>query len=368
MQKFAFLLAIILVSPLRAQSQESYLLYDAACMQKFDYERNEEYSDLPFWDFHLKLNDKKTLIFRVLKQESYMDEIAALDKEPLRCNDEKLMEDSFTSKLNTAKNSLSIAEYDRLKKNYKIYSVKKVIELNAGASGFEMTGDYKLFFNSKTKIGENVDSSGGKVLYMGPVKIQCFNVHHFRAYDKTQAGFLEEFYFADQIGLLKITRNSGVLDLSSINGVDINEYMKGKCKNSPIDKGKELNTQKDSFVLDSAGYYTIKTGDNLYKLAAFFNTRVDVIMGLNKMKTADLKLGQKIRIKDDGSYKDLNPIIRKDEANKQSIKIQIVRQGEILQDIANKYKITVQEILKLNNLKDSKIEIFQELIIEKIKL
>jgi LysM repeat protein len=91
-------------------------------------------------------------------------------------------------------------------------------------------------------------------------------------------------------------------------------------------------------------------------------------MGLNKMKTADLKLGQKIRIKDDGSYKDLNPIIRKDEANKQSIKIHIVRQGEILQDIANKYKITVQEILKLNNLKDSKIEIFQELIIEKIKL
>jgi LysM repeat protein len=79
-------------------------------------------------------------------------------------------------------------------------------------------------------------------------------------------------------------------------------------------------------------------------------------------------LGQKIRIKDDGSYKDLNPIIRKDEANKQSIKIHIVRQGEILQDIANKYKITVQEILKLNNLKDSKIEIFQELIIEKIKL
>jgi len=64
----------------------------------------------------------------------------------------------------------------------------------------------------------------------------------------------------------------------------------------------------------------------------------------------------------------LNPIIRKDEANKQSIKIHIVRQGEILQDIANKYKITVQEILKLNNLKDSKIEIFQELIIEKIKL
>jgi N-acetylmuramoyl-L-alanine amidase len=94
---------------------------------------------------------------------------------------------------------------------------------------------------------------------------------------------------------------------------------------------------------------------------------VDVIMGLNNMKTAELKLGQKLKVKDDGSYKDLNPIMRKDEKSKETLKIHIVRQGEILQDIASKYKVSVQEIMKLNNLKDSKIEIFQELVIEKIK-
>jgi LysM repeat protein len=236
--------------------------------------------------------------------------------------------------------------------------------LNSDSTGFGMIGDYKLSFSSKTKVGDNVDSSGGKVIYMGPVKIQCYNVHHFRAYDKVQPKFSEEFYYADNVGLFKISKDPGVLDLASINGVDINEYMKSRCKNSPT---LETQLKKDSFVLDSAGYYIIRTGDNLYRLANHFNTRVDIIMGLNNMKTAELKLGQKIKIKDDGTYKDLNPIIRKDSSGKETMKIHVVRQGEILQDIATKYKITVQEIMKLNNLSDSKIAIFQELIIEKIK-
>lgn len=368
MQKIALLFVISFYSILsNAQSSEHYLLYDAACIQKYDYERNEDYNDLAFWDYHLKIKDNKTLIFRVLKQEAYIDEIAALDKEPLRCSDEQFLDSNFISDINSLKKSLSIAEYNKEKKNYRIYSVKKVIIHNAASNGFEMMGDYKLFFNNKTKVGDNVDSSGGRVLYMGPIKIQCLNVHHFRAYDKVQPRFSEEFYYAEQIGLFKITKDPGVLDLAYINGVDVNEYLKSKCKNSTVDKVKEPAVQKDSFFLDSNGVYTIKSGDNLYKIANYFNTRVDVIMGLNNMKTAELKLGQKIKIKDDGSYKDLNPIIRKDEKSKETFKIHIVRQGEILQDIASKYKVNVQEIMKLNNLKDSKIEIFQELIIEKIK-
>jgi len=365
MQKIAFLSALFLLSGLSAQNLEQYLLYDAVCMKKFDYERNEEYKDLAFWDYHLKLDDKKTLIFRVLKQDSYIDEVAALDKEPLRCNDEKLSEANFINEINNSKISISIVEYDRLKKNYKICAVKKVMMFHSDSTGFGLDGDYKLSFSNKTKVGENVDSSHGKVLYMGPVKIQCFNVHHFRAYDKQQPKFTEEFYYADNIGLLKISKDPGVLDLAFINGVGINEYMKSRCKNSPVTQEAQL--KKDSFVLDTAGFYTIKSGDNLYRLANHFNTRVDIIMGLNNMKTAELKLGQRIKIKDDGTYKDLNPIVRKDTSGKETMKIHIVRQGEILQDIATKYKISVQEIMNLNNLKDSKIAIFQELIIEKIK-
>jgi LysM repeat protein len=364
MQKFAFLSALFLVSGLSAQNLERYLLYDAACMQKYDYERNEYYKDFAFCDYQLKLNDKKTLIFRVQKQDGYFEEVAALDKEPLRCSDEKLSEENFISEINSSKISLSIAEYDRLKKNYRISTVKKIMLLHSDSSGFGMPGDHKLFFNSKAKIGDNVDSSGGKVLYLGQVKIQCFNVHHFRAYDKVQTGITEDFYHAEQIGLIKISKEQGNLDLAYINGIDINEYMKSRCKNVPV---QETQIKKDSFLLDSAGYYTIRSGDNLYRLANQFNTRVDVIMALNNMKTAELKLGQKLKIKDDGTYKDLNPIIRKDAVGKDSSKIHIVRQGETLQDIATKYKTTVQEIMKLNNLKDSKIAIFQELIIEKIK-
>jgi hypothetical protein len=111
MQKIAFLSAFFLVTGLSAQNLEHYLLYDALCMQKYDYERNEEYKELAFWDYHLKLNDKKTLIFRVLKQDSYIDEVAALDKEPLRCSDEKLADTNFISELNSSKISISIVEY-----------------------------------------------------------------------------------------------------------------------------------------------------------------------------------------------------------------------------------------------------------------
>jgi LysM repeat protein len=369
MQKFANLLSIILsvlfVLPLTAQSGESYLLFDAACMQKYDYEKSAEFHDLAFWDFHLKVEGQKTLIFRVLKQDAYLDEIAALDKEPLRCNDIKFTNSDFVVELNQNQKTLSIAEYNREKKAYTLYSVKKVITVDQKGDKVNIYGDYVLNLSLVPKIGDNIDSSGGRLLYLGDTALHCFKQYYFRAYDKAQPRFFDDLYYSPAVGLIKISKEQGSLNLSYINGVSLETYLLNNCNKKPIPKTLDTSSIKN-YPLDSAGFYTIVSADNLYRIAEHFNTRVDVLMGLNNLKSDDLKLGQKIKVKDDGSYKDINPILRKDEKGL-TYKIHLVRQGEILVDIAAKYKTTVEKIIQLNDLKDTKIEIFQELIVEIIK-
>lgn len=369
MQKIANLLllqlTVLFVMPLTAQSGESYLLFDAACMQKYDYEKSAGFYDLAFWDFHLKVDGKKTFIFRVLKQEAYLDEIAALDKEPLRCNDIKFSSDDFVMELNQKQKTLSIAEYNREKKVYLLYSVKKVITVDEKGDKINIYGDYALNLSLMPKIGDNIDSSGGRLLYLGDTAMYCFKTLNFRAFDKTQPRFFDDLHYSPAVGLIKISREQGSLNLNNINGVSLETYLINNCNKKPLTKSVDTTSVKN-YPLDSAGFYTIVSADNLYRIAEHFNTRVDILMGLNNLKSDDLKLGQKIKVKDDGSYKDINPILRKDKKGL-THKIHLVRQGEILADIALKYKTTVGKIIELNALKDTKIEIFQELIVEIIK-
>jgi LysM repeat protein len=90
-------------------------------------------------------------------------------------------------------------------------------------------------------------------------------------------------------------------------------------------------------------------------------------MGLNKLKSTALSKGQKLKVRDDGSYKELNPIERKDDKTGAKMKVHIVRQGENLWDIANRYNTTTEKLMALNKMPNEKIDLFQELIIEIIK-
>ena len=115
----------------------------------------------------------------------------------------------------------------------------------------------------------------------------------------------------------------------------------------------------------NAVVYTVKSGDVLGKIAQRYHCRVSQIKDWNNLYSDRLKIGQKLYIYAKPSYAAQNK--KKEQVDKQKTKpvydgkyqYHIVKQGDNLWDIANKYDgVSVEQIKKLN----------QEIDIKRLKL
>lgn len=100
------------------------------------------------------------------------------------------------------------------------------------------------------------------------------------------------------------------------------------------------------------GYYIVKEGDSLWSIASKNNTTVDNIKKLNNLSSNNLSVGQVLKLSYDAENEDIK------ESN-----IYTVKKGDSLWLIANKYGTTVDELKNANNLKSNTLSIGQTLII-----
>lgn len=99
--------------------------------------------------------------------------------------------------------------------------------------------------------------------------------------------------------------------------------------------GKTVAKKKSRVVT-----YRVKAGDNLQKISKRFGTSVHELKAANGLRSSKINVQQKLKITAD------------------NIKMHIVKKGESLIAIANKYKVSMNNILQANNLKNkSKIRI-----------
>ena len=105
-------------------------------------------------------------------------------------------------------------------------------------------------------------------------------------------------------------------------------------------------------------YYKIKRGDTLFSVAGHFNTKVAVLLKLNNLKLEDqLFVGRKIMVpvnktgnEENTSVAALDPK-EKSNGRKKSTRFYTVKKGDTLFLLAKNNSTTIQELLKLNNMK-----------------
>lgn len=101
----------------------------------------------------------------------------------------------------------------------------------------------------------------------------------------------------------------------------------------------------------STNYYTVQKGDTLYKIANQFNITVNELKKLNNLQSDTLSIGQQLQISKEPTI--LNNIY-------------IVEKGDTLYEIASVYGISVQELKDLNNLTSNNIYVGQQLVVPAI--
>lgn len=139
---------------------------------------------------------------------------------------------------------------------------------------------------------------------------------------------------------------------------------------SPLDSVKVTKHKGILYIVHKAD-----KGDGLIALAKRYNTTVDEIKKANP-KLNQLNLGQKINIPlvenkntNDKKLTDTTKInVDESHANADSkelysAKVHTVQSGETLTKIAAKYKVSIQQLIKWNAIKNNKIEIGQQLVV-----
>lgn len=106
---------------------------------------------------------------------------------------------------------------------------------------------------------------------------------------------------------------------------------------------------------DKGIYYTVKSGDTLYKIANSYNVSVDKIKSANKLTSNTLSIGQKLLIPTVTT-----DVTENDNPSSAGINYVVVK-GDNLYTIANKYGVSVNDIKSLNNLKSNTLQIGQVL-------
>ena len=106
------------------------------------------------------------------------------------------------------------------------------------------------------------------------------------------------------------------------------------------------------YISNSGNYYTVQKGDSLWSIAKKFNTTVDKIKELNNLSSNLLSIGQVLKVNDESSETPIND------------NVYVVKAGDTLYSIANKYGITVNEIKELNNLNGDVLSVGQKLIVK----
>lgn len=115
--------------------------------------------------------------------------------------------------------------------------------------------------------------------------------------------------------------------------------------------------------------YTVKSGDNLWKIAQAYNTTVNNLIVLNNLENDFLNIGQKLIIKSSttnivnnipDNVETTTPQLTPSSPNST---IYLVKAGDNLWLISNQYNTTIDSIKQLNNLVSDALYVGQELII-----
>jgi len=145
--------------------------------------------------------------------------------------------------------------------------------------------------------------------------------------------------------------------------------------NVPAGKAEELLAKIESIPVSTAkmqvtaAYHKIKRGESLSIIARRYRVSVENLMRANKMRKTTLVAGKMLKIPTGGSSLPASETVK---STQQSYRVKsklttshIVKSGESLWIIANRYNTTVKNIQELNNLNNMDLHIGQILYVQK---
>ena len=192
---------------------------------------------------------------------------------------------------------------------------------------------------------------------------------------QANSGFTKRLTIGDSLAIpayvRPLRRMSGAVDEGTpdVEPSKTNDAVADSKKSSKTTKKTEKTTEKTTESTSKSSkktpanttiIYTVEAGDNLFAISKKFSTTVAAIREMNDMgNSSNIKVGQKLKIPGSAAPAPSTPKVEEIT--------HVVKKGEGLWDISRQYGVTIEDIVKWNGLKDTKIKINEKLKIKTTK-
>lgn len=159
--------------------------------------------------------------------------------------------------------------------------------------------------------------------------------------------------------------NTTVSAIQNLNYLTSNNLTIGQVLRIP-----EMYTPEDQMFLPNYVNYTVKKGDTLYSIARLYNIDVNTLSKDNGLTSNNLTIGQTLRIRNtNNNSTEIEECFGEEyEPPSNNTTTYIVKKGDNLYSIANRYNTSVSNLINLNNLKSTSLSIGQVLKIPTISI
>ena len=155
-----------------------------------------------------------------------------------------------------------------------------------------------------------------------------------------------------------VKRGDTLYSIARDNNITVTELKQlNDLSNNTIYIGQQLLLKpqiEEELPNENTNIYIVQKGDTLYSISKKLNISVDMLKSLNKLKTNDIYVGQQL--------------ILVEPENQVKYDIYTVKKGDSLWSISQKYNISVNDLIKLNNLDNLTLQINQKLKVTNLNI
>lgn len=350
---YTFILWFLTIAVVSAQSSV-YFFYDPACMQKFDYKRVNTFHDIAYTDYYVSISNETKAVFRVQKDPLNLNKkiVNEIPVRPFMCQDRANISAALMEAINTSqKMAYMVVEVGNQYALYEIRSVSTLTENQAGIVYNDPTYGFKYDF-LVSKPGEILNKQSNKernVFFEQKGQSTCLANYQFKIVSRHIETPIKHISIVSTIGVDRIYTSQGELALQSINDVPFNEFIAKRC-NVPVntvavvEEKKPVVVPAKPIIKDTVGMSDVEKRLWLSKQSRGFTARS--IEPINKSV--------------EPIAKDLvNPSVSNNATNIASKAvtedllpggIYLVKEKENLYTISEKFGISIQRLIAINQL------------------
>ncbi len=313
------------------------------------------------------INNKyeKNLLLELSKYMSEEFNKQGIDTELVRTNDVQLSDDERNSIINEIKNNNDLIIQNRISEGnefdiiYPLRSTDKLpsmISSNLESNNINVNKYYQRRLPTNTildyyNIIRNTSPNETIIIEYPPSENYKLTVDIIVDTIVESLNGQKKYTVAKGDTLYQIAKkyNTTVAEIKKLNNLSSNNLTPGQILKTP-------SIPKETPSTSNYYTYTIKKGDTLYQIAKKYNTTPEAIKTANNLTSNTLTIGDTIKIPKANS--ETSSTLPPSNANSD---IYIVKKGDTLYQIAQKYNTTVAELKKNNNLTNNNLTIGQVL-------